>query len=44
MRTARAWLSYWSWQVPGLRHYCHRCDRILWGWQACRHKPRWHVG
>jgi hypothetical protein len=31
-------------KVPGLRHYCHRCDRILWGWQVCPHKPFWWVG
>lgn len=37
MRTLRSVVAYWSWQIPGLRRYCHRCDLVMWGWQNCQH-------
>lgn len=40
VRGLRQALAYWSWQVPRLRRYCHRCERPMWGWQECGEHPR----
>ena len=37
VRTLLSVVAYWSWAVPRLRRYCHRCELEMWGWQNCRH-------
>lgn len=44
MKLVFAWMAYVAWRIPGLLRYCHRCDRIQWGWQRCAHTGCWHCG